>query len=64
MDEEKFVTLEMFEQYDKLLKEYIDLEKDSLNLARLAVDVAYKYNGHIDISEAANTLINMFKKDK
>lgn len=39
-------------------------EKDSLNLAKLAVDVACKYNSYIDISEASNTLINMFKKDK
>ena len=28
MDEKKFVTLEMFEQYDKLLKEYIGMHDD------------------------------------
>ena len=37
--------------------------KDSLNLANLAVDTAIAYNGCIDITDATNTLINMFNKD-
>lgn len=28
MDEKKFVTLEMFEEYDKLLKQYIGMHDD------------------------------------
>ena len=28
MDEKKFVTLEMFEKYDKLLKQYIGMHDD------------------------------------
>ena len=28
MDEKKFVTLEMFEEYDRLLKEYIGMHDD------------------------------------
>lgn len=28
MDENKFVTLEMFEEYDRLLKEYIGMHDD------------------------------------
>ena len=38
-------------------------DKDSLNLANLAVDTAIAYNGCIDITDATNTLINMFNKD-
>lgn len=55
-----------FNKVDDIYNEFLKMgysEKDSLNLTKLAVDVACEYSGYIDISEASNALINMFKKE-